>query len=215
MSRWRRQVLAGLWLGLASLPLAAGEARSRLDRFLDGLSSLRAEFVQIQLGPDARERQRLTGSLAVQRPGRLRWETGQAPAGQLIVADGKTLWVYDRDLAQVSARAFEARSGDSPLLLLVEARQLQQNFDITEAQGLDGPGFVELRPKQRADFEKLRLAFDGDGLAMMELYDNFGQITRLEFTRVQRNAALEAAAFQFAPPPGVDVIGQPAAPAGP
>ena len=42
----------------------------------------------------------------------------------------------------------------------------------------------------------------------MELVDNFGQTTRLQFSAVVKNPTLDGALFEFTPPPGVDVIGE-------
>ena len=43
-------------------------------------------------------------------------------------------------------------------------------------------------------------------LQAMELKDSFGQTTRLEFSAIERNPALDPALFRFTPPAGVDVI---------
>jgi outer membrane lipoprotein carrier protein len=43
----------------------------------------------------------------------------------------------------------------------------------------------------------------------MELVDHFGQTTKLRFSNVERNPALDASRFRFTPPPGTDVLGQP------
>jgi outer membrane lipoprotein-sorting protein len=41
----------------------------------------------------------------------------------------------------------------------------------------------------------------------MELFDTFGQQTRLRFENFERNPKLDPARFKFAPPKGADVIG--------
>jgi outer membrane lipoprotein carrier protein len=63
-----------------------------------------------------------------------------------------------------------------------------------------------------SDFERVSLGFDGrNELAAMELVDKLGQTTTIEFSRVMRGAALDAALFRFVPPQGADVIGEAAA----
>ena len=54
------------------------------------------------------------------RPGRFRWELTPAGAAspQLMVADGKNLWFYDRDLEQVSVKAAAAALTATPASLL-------------------------------------------------------------------------------------------------
>jgi outer membrane lipoprotein carrier protein len=42
----------------------------------------------------------------------------------------------------------------------------------------------------------------------MELSDNFGQTTSLIFLRLESNPALPSSLFHFAPPAGVDIIGE-------
>ena len=68
------------------------------------------------------------GQLLVQRPGRFRWDYQLARAGagsrrrrtsgQLLVADGKNLWFYDRELAQVSVKPVAAALSATPIMLL-------------------------------------------------------------------------------------------------
>ena len=73
-------------------PLSDRAIVERANAYFNGLSSLVASFVQV--GGDGR---RLTGTLYVQRPGKLRFEY-DAPATIEIVADGSSLAVRDRKL---------------------------------------------------------------------------------------------------------------------
>jgi outer membrane lipoprotein-sorting protein len=73
-------------------PLSDRAIVERANAYFNGLSSLVANFVQV--GGDGR---RLTGTLYVQRPGKLRFEY-DAPATIEIVADGSSLAVRDRKL---------------------------------------------------------------------------------------------------------------------
>jgi outer membrane lipoprotein carrier protein len=51
------------------------------------------------------------------------------------------------------------------------------------------------------------LGFTPDGvLKAMELHDNFGQVTVLTFSQLERNPKLAQELFKFTPPPGADVI---------
>jgi outer membrane lipoprotein carrier protein len=42
----------------------------------------------------------------------------------------------------------------------------------------------------------------------MELHDSFGQRTLIRFSGLERNITLPPATFRFAPPAGVDVVGE-------
>jgi outer membrane lipoprotein carrier protein len=55
-------------------------------------------------------------------------------------------------------------------------------------------------------FEKIRLGFGRAGLEAMELRDQFGQVTVIKFSAIERNAKLPPEAFRFTPPKGADVI---------
>lgn len=202
-----------LWKSMAavmllSAPLAhAGEARARLDRFLGGLSTLHAEFrqtVEDQEGASDESR----GELFIARPGKFRLHYAE-PYEQLYVADGKRVWLYDKDLAQVTVKDQEAALGSTPALLLSSTQPLTENFAVSEAGDRDGLAWLELKPlDEDGSFESVHLGLAGGNLKVMEMVDGLGQRTRIEFVALERNVKLDPANFRFTPPEGVDVVGE-------
>jgi chaperone LolA len=127
------------------------------------------------------------------------------------VADGKNLWFYDRELAQVSVKPVAAALSATPVMLLSgSAAQLHDTFDIGAAGSHDGLDWVSVKPRSaEADFSHAELGFAGDRLARMVVNDRLGQTVQLDFQRSERNARVEPSELQFKPPSGVDVIGTP------
>jgi len=113
-----RQAAALALLAVALLPQPAGAAAAqRLAAFLEDTRTLRARFVQEIVAEDGTPGERASGTLAVLRPGRFRWDYRE-PYRQLIVADGERLWIYDEDLEQVTVRPQERALGRTPLQIL-------------------------------------------------------------------------------------------------
>ncbi len=189
--------------GAATADTAAG----RLQSWLDGLRTLRAEFRQTVTDADGRVVDRAEGRFALARPGRFRWDY-RVPE-QLIVSDGRDLWHYDVELEQVTVRRTAEAVSGTPAALLAGEGALADSFEVSEAGAGDGLDWLLLRPRGAdSDFTELRLAFAGTELRRMRLADRLGQTTQLEFSRIERNPRLEAGQFRFAPPAGVDVIGK-------
>ncbi|MBZ0144286.1 MAG: outer membrane lipoprotein chaperone LolA [Rhodocyclaceae bacterium] len=189
-------------------PFAEAAGLDRLKAFLDGTKSGRAEFVQIVASKSGRKPQNAAGSMMFSRPGKFRW-TYDKPYYQLIVGDGERLWVYDRDLNQVSVKKLAAALGSSPAALLAGDNALEKNFDLKEGGTADGIEWVDAQPKnQDAGFQFLRIGFFGDTMRAMELTDNFGQVTTIAFEQFERNPQISASQFRFTPPPGADVLGE-------
>ena len=146
--------------------------------------------------------------LWLSRPGKFRLQYTN-PYEQLYVADGHKMWMYDRDLEQVTVKEQSDALGSTPALLLSSSEPLKNNFTITELGAHEGFQWLELKPKAAdSNFDYVRLALEGDVLRAMEMVDGFGQTTRLFFETVERNPRLSADKFHFQPPPGVDVIGE-------
>lgn len=82
-------------------PAAAATGPERLVAYLRGLDSLTADFRQITRGADGGRRVESKGTLYLKRPGRFRWEY-DSPVEQIIIADGKRVWLHDLELDQVS-----------------------------------------------------------------------------------------------------------------
>ena len=194
----------------SAAPTMASGAQSgtdHLNEFLDKVQTLRADFTQTVTDARGVELQQVEGTLAVKRPGRFRWNY-TAPSKQVIVADGERIWMYDEELAQVSVRALDRTLASTPAMLLSGGRALHEHADVRELGERDGLVWVEVVPRIKdSDFEAVRIGFDDGDLAAMELVDAFGQTTRMAFSALVRNPAIDDSVFTFDPPPGVDVIG--------
>ncbi len=202
----RKTLLPLLLAGLTALPVLA-DAKNRLEAFVDSTKGLKAQFTQTVFDRNGRKTQEATGSLYFSRPGKFRW-VYQKPYAQLIVGDGKKLWVYDEDLDQVTVRKLDRAIGESPAALLAGNNDIEKLFTLKDAGSKDGLEWLEATPKSaEGSFEVVRLGFKGDDLHTMELKDNFGQTTLLRFVGLQRNPAMGSSLFRFTPPKGADIIG--------
>jgi len=191
---------------------AAAAARERVEGWLERTSSLRADFEQEVLDAQGAVREQASGRLAIARPGRFRWDY-RVPAGQLLLSDGRSVWLYDEELAQVTVRAVGESISTTPAMLLSGNARVADGFEVAAGGRDAGLEWVRLRPKlEDTDFREVRLGFRGGELARMELEDRLGQLTRIAFSSIERNPGLPDDLFSFVPPPGVDVVGSAAGP---
>lgn len=197
-------VLAVLLLPQAALADSIEELKSLLRETL----TARARFAQIVLDKDLKVLQQSAGNMAFARPGRFRWEY-EKPYQQLIVGDGSRLWIYDRDLNQVTVRRLDGALGSSPAALLAGSNEIERGYTLSKAGNEQGLEWLEAVPKARDTvFESIRLGFSKSGLEAMELRDQFGQVTVIKFSAMQRNVELAPELFRFSPPAGADVISE-------
>jgi outer membrane lipoprotein carrier protein len=192
---------------LLCLPgLAAASSVETLKAFLSQTTSAKARFAQMVLDRNMKMLQQATGTMQFSRPGKFRWEYTK-PYEQTIVGDGKRLWIYDKDLNQVTVRKLDSALGSSPAALLAGSNEIEKSYTLTSLGSQEGLDWLEARPKaQDTAFERIRLGFGKTGLEAMELRDQFGQITVIKFADVERNPKLPPETFTFAPPKGADVI---------
>jgi outer membrane lipoprotein carrier protein len=198
-----------LVIGALFLVSAAHAASlERFKSFVQTTQSARANFEQKVYDRNRKLTQESSGSFVFQRPGRFRWVYAK-PADQLIVGDGERVWIYDRELNQVTVRKLSGALGSTPAALLAGSSDIESAFELSDAGSRDGLEWLEAKPREReAGFERIRMGFGAAGVQAMELTDHFGQTTVLRFSGVVRNPKVDAAEFRFAPPPGADVLGE-------
>ena len=219
-SQWAR--LAG---ALIVLVAAAGPAfaaaqtaqagQKRVETYLQGLEGLQAQFKQVLTDRNGQSLEEASGTLAISRPDRFRWDYRQ-PYSQVIVADGARIWIYDSDLEQVTVRKLDETLSATPAMLLSGRSNLADNFNVTQVSQDGAVEWVRMEPRRDdTDFKWVRLGFEGAVLKYMQLADKLGQTTSLEFSNVERNPPLDPSRFTFTVPPGADVIGDASSQAAP
>jgi outer membrane lipoprotein carrier protein len=185
----------------------------RLDQFksfVAGTKSARGDFTQTQVRKSASGKAApvSTGTFVFARPGKFIW-TYQKPYEQVLQADGETLYLYDKDLNQVTTKKLGNALGSSPAAILFGSNDLEKNFTLAEAGARDGLEWLNATPKAKdTTFEQIGIGLKDGVPQAMELKDNFGQTTVLKFTSFQRNPSLGAQAFKFTPPKGAEVVNQ-------
>ncbi len=179
-----------------------------LKAFLQQTTTARARFAQMVLDKNLKMLQQATGTMQFSRPGKFRWEYDK-PYEQVIVGDGSKLWIYDKDLNQVTVRRLDRALGASPAALLAGSNEIEKSYTLISLGNQEGLDWLEAVPKtQDTAFEKIRLGFSKSGLEAMELRDQFGQITVIKFSTLERNTKVSPEAFRFTPPKGADVISE-------
>ena len=127
-------IKAGLFsfLVILSLPVLSSGAMQRLNNFFSEVNSFEGQFIQTVFDEHNEVIQESSGDVALHKPGRFRWQYTQ-PYPQLILADGKYLWLYDEELMQASAKPIDTALGNAPIMLLTSVRPLTEDFEVTEA----------------------------------------------------------------------------------
>ena len=192
---------------MLAAPSAAAGARDDLNAFTKGLKGLDGQFTQKVFDARGKQKESASGRVAVSAPKLFRWEYVK-PYPQLIVADGKSVWVYDPDLKQASKRPQGVEEANSPLAILLDPAKLDRDFTVKDAGTSGGLAWLQLTPKQaEAGFKTAKLGFGKTGLAKMEYVDALGQRTQIAFGAWKRNPSFAKGTFVYAPAKGVDVIG--------
>ena len=198
-----------LLLALLAPGLAAAAASvDTLKSLLNQTTTAKARFAQTVLDRNNKPLQQATGTMEFSRPGRFRWEYNK-PYEQTIVGDGSRLWIYDKDLNQVTVRKLDRALGASPAALLAGSNEIEKSYALKSAGGEGGLDWLEAIPKaQDTAFERIKLGFGKGGLEAMELKDQFGQTTVIKFADLERNVKLAPDSFKFTPPKGAAVISE-------
>lgn len=194
---------------LCLLPgLASAAATDALKVFLTQTQTVKARFAQMVLDKNLKPLQQAHGIMQFSRPGKFRWDY-QKPYEQVIVGDGSKLWIYDKDLNQVTVRKLDRALGASPAALLAGSNDLERDYKLSNVGADKGLDWLEALPKSKETvFERVRMGFGKSGLEAMELRDQFGQTTVITFADVERNPRIAADVFRFTPPQGADVISE-------
>ncbi len=204
--KFATSTLAAALLLMAST--ASAGARDELNAFTKGLKGLDGQFSQRVFDPRGKQKEISNGRVALSAPRLFRWEYVK-PYPQLIVADGKTGWVHDPDLQQVSKRPQGAEEASSPLTILIDPARMDRDFIVAEAPSKDGLQWLDVKPRKAGDaaFRSARLGFGKAGLTRMHFVDALGQRTEIRFSGWKRNPAFPRGTFSYVPAKGIDVIG--------
>lgn len=206
----------GLFFGSASLlahgqSVGTSDSVATLQSFLKNVTSLRANFVQVVTSPNSERTRTSSGTFVLSRPNRFRFDYLK-PYEQLIISDGKNIWLYDKDLEQVTQRDYSSALDTTPAALLAggaEATMAQENFMLSSLPDAQGLQWVEGKPRQDdGQINVARIGFRNGVLEVLEIVDNFRQKSTLTFTDVEINPAIDEQVFVFEIPQGVDLINE-------
>ena len=189
-----------------------GPARSELEKFAAELERFQADFTQTVKSQNGGIQDQTRGQVWLQSPDKLRWVyTGDFP--EIIVADGKNIWIYDVSLEQVTVKPQSDQASNSPLMILADVSQLDAQFQVTELGEFEDMMLLELKSlDSESEFERILLGLESRGIRMMAMEDAFGQRTEIQFENVLINQPADPELFLFTPPEGTDVVGVAALP---
>jgi outer membrane lipoprotein carrier protein len=155
------------------------------------------------------------GEFQQQRPNRLAIRFTE-PAGDRIIADGSSVWIYlpSSSPGQVIKRSVKD-GGAVPLDITGEfLTDPRSRYDVSDAGTSTVAGHaahaVTLVPKAGTQqlFERATIWVDDDDslIRQFEVHETTGVTRRVRITSLEPNVAVDRAAFSFTPPPGTRVV---------
>jgi outer membrane lipoprotein carrier protein len=196
---------------VAALVLAGAAHAGALDQFKTFVATTKAargEFTQQQIKKSEASKTAplSTGTFLFARPGKFIW-TYQKPYEQLLQADGESLYIYDKDLNQVTVKKLGNALGSSPAAILFGSNDLEKNFTLSEAGSRNGLEWLDAKPKaQDSTFQMISIGLRNGTPEAMELHDAFGSTSVLSFKKFEKNPSISATTFKFVMPKGADVF---------
>jgi outer membrane lipoprotein carrier protein len=213
-------LIAFLFSGVALSQAESGAEQLR--QFVRNSKTAEGDFMQQQLrAPKANEPQdkglkivrQTQGHFVFQRPGRFIWDT-QKPYEQKLIADGKQLIMWDKDLNQATFRPAGQALASTPAAILFGENSLDQHFDLIEGEERLGMRWVNLSPKKDPNaknkndlpYTKISIGMVNGLPKALELIDGLGSVVLVTLDKIQLNVNLPPNRFTFNPPAGAEVL---------
>ena len=206
----RFKSIIALSAGLLIAGFAQASALEQFKTFVSSTKAAKGEFTQRQVkntnGDTPKVSTPATGTFLFARPGKFIW-TYLKPYEQVLQADGDKLYIFDKDLNQVTVKKLGDALGSSPAAILFGSNDLEKNFTLSEGGAKDGLEWLKAVPKAKdTAFEQITIGLRNGLPEAMELKDSFGQTSVLSFKGIEKNPALTATSFKFVMPKGADVF---------
>ena len=187
-----------------------------LEDILEGVESrysgpgFSAQFFQTSTLKAMQIKETASGRLFVKRPGMMRWEY-ESPERQVIITDGKKLWIYRPDDNQVMIGKAPAFFGEGKGAgFLSDIRQVRQNFEISlQTKPKEANYIIQLIPKEKTyDISTVYLSivpqtFDVVQVITLNEYDDETQIDLHDITYNQNQPD---SLFTLQIPEGADIV---------
>ena len=203
MAKW---CAAGLTACVWSLSFnALADDSAALKKKLASFRQFSAHFEQEVLDAQGKPLQKGSGEMVLQRPDHFRWEAKQ-PDDNLILSDGKAVWLYDPFVEQVTVMSLSKAVINTPFLLISSTDdKIWNNYLIDQ----DGSAFTITSKKKDQRIESLRMVFDNQNhITRMEVSEAQGQRSEFTLSAFNANPTIKADTFNFKTPEGVTVDDQ-------
>ena len=166
-----------------------------------------ANFVQSYRAGVLKTRTQESGTVAVKKPGKMRW-TYTKPERKELVSDGRKIYWYLPEDKHVDVRDV-ADSASTPDLFLSGKGDIARDFTASYAESaIAGTIALKLVPRRaEPEYEYLVIAFDPASLQLRALTtrDHQGGESTLTFSNMRENRGLSDKDFVFTVPRGVTV----------
>ena len=184
-------------------------AKALQDRY-QNVRDFTADFVQTYRGGVLRTETRERGTVAVKKPGLMRWIYTN-PERKEFVSDGQKMYSYIPEDRQVVVSNVPTDSeAPTPVLFLAGKGNLVKDFTASQAESpVAGAVAVKLTPRRNEpEYEYLIVAVDPASLQIRALTtrDRQGGESTLRFENLKENKGISDKDFAFRIPRGVDVI---------
>lgn len=197
-----------LFLFLVATPIFSAHSQNAaitLAQLLNRFQTFQAQFTQTTMDAHRQVLQQSSGIVMLMRPNRFRWET-KNPTHQIVIADGKTLWIYDVDLKQATQQDIQNSPMNPAKLLCGDVTTLLKQFTVHMVPHQNLLVFQLIPKKPMQDLRFVTIAFYKEQLQNMHIQTAMEQTNIFKFFNVVTNGPLSAHYFKFTPPEGVEVL---------
>ena len=188
------------------------EVLNEIQNRYEKTNDFEANFIQEYVGKGIRQSSRGEGKVYFKKKGMMRWD--YTVPNQKLVSDGHKLWYYQPEEKQVLVSDVSIVLKErTPLAFLAGEGNLSRDFSFLSLNESASPKednyVIELVPKEAiSTLSKLVLTVDKKSYIVLQadVFDGLGNLTRTRFMNIKTNVGVSHSFFQFAIPPGTEVI---------
>lgn len=180
--------------------------------FYNQTTTFSSDFTQTYKVKQYNQTKTSAGHVIFNKPGKMDW-TYKDPAGNRVVSDGTTVWVYEAANKQMYQQAVAQAQYPAALAFLTGQGQLAKLFNFKLCTGVEmqfpgGSVLVGTPVTPTAAYEKVLFYVDSatSQVRRVLILDGQGNTNRFDFVTPVVNQPVPATQFVFTPPPGTSII---------